>query len=685
MIAIKNVIPATLISSHDHPECISIRLELPNPVTLCCVYIPPNPNMTAIANIISYLTNLLDSYPHSTTVIVGDFNLPDIDWDTLSSSIPVSELFCDFVFNNNLLQLINTPTHTRGNILDLLLTTSEDLIQNIRVISQHNLIQSDHFIINFCLTYSTPPHSTSSANNTYVYDFPKADFDGLCSFLFDVDFDSCLQSQDVEFVWLVIKEMIYAAMDLFIPKVRLRNYQYPCWYTPELRHLSKCMRTLHRRLAKHPTVRLLDKVSQMEQLFHSRSLVAKTSYESLLIQSFAGRFNSKIYNYIKGLTNNSSIPPTVRFGSLLATSDQDRANAFNSFFHSVFTDSSYTLPPSDRFPSSSMTSFISDLQISQLDVLEALNSLDVTKSTGPDGIGPKLLKQCALALYIPIHHLICISISKQAIPSEWKCHSITPVYKSGDKALVNNYRPISLLCIISKVLEQFVFDHLNIFLNENIVLSPHQFGFRKNHSVTHQLLLFLSNVHESLNHYSSCDVIYLDFKKAFDTVPHNELLLKLWKTGITGNTWNWLKEYLTGRRQHVNINGCFSSALPVISGVPQGSILGPLLFLIYINDLPSCTTYVNLFLFADDTKCLKSITTPVDTTLLQSDLDSLSEWSLEWKLSFNELKCLHSSLKTTKLGPATLTVPRYIPGNTRNTLLTIRLFLPVPHAKILVY
>ena len=122
-------------------------------------------------------------------------------------------------------------------------------------------------------------------------------------------------------------------------------------------------------------------------------------------------------------------------------------------------------------------------------------------------------------------------------------------------------------------------------------------------------------------------------------MPHNELLLKLWKTGITGNTWSWLKEYLTGRRQNVNINGCFSSALPVISGVPQGSILGPLLFLIYINDLPSCTTYVNLFLFADDTKCLKSITTPVDTTLLQSDLDSPSEWSLKWKLSFNELRC----------------------------------------------
>ena len=172
--------------------------------------------------------------------------------------------------------------------------------------------------------------------------------------------------------------------------------------------------------------------------------------------------------------------------------------------------------------------------------------------------------------------------------------------------------------------------------------------------------------------------IYLDFKKAFDTVPNNELLLKLWKTGITGNTWSWLKEYLTGRRQHVNINGCFSSALPVISGVPQGRILGPLLFLIYINDLPSWTTYVNLFLFADDTKCLKSITTPIDTTLLQSDLDSLSEWSLEWKLSFNELKCFLLTFLTKNnqtIGPATLTVPRYIPGNTRNT---IHLFLPVP-------
>ena len=259
---------------------------------------------------------------------------------------------------------------------------------------------------------------------------------------------------------------------------------------------------------------------------------------------------------------------------------------------------------------------------------------------GIDGIGPKLLKNCALALYVPIHHLFLLSITNHTIPSEWKCHSITPIHKSGDSSQVTNYRPISLLCVISKVLERIVFDHLSKFIINNNILVDSQFGFRPHHSTAQQLLLFLSKVHNILNCNASCDVIYLDFQKAFDSVSHSELLVKLWNVGITSNLWLWIKEYLSNRHQQVCINGCYSSSLPVISGVPQGSILGPLLFLVYINDLPQQVLHSDILLFADDTKILKSISSVPDSSLLQQDLNNISNWCLKWKLSFNESKCL---------------------------------------------
>ena len=277
-------------------------------------------------------------------------------------------------------------------------------------------------------------------------------------------------------------------------------------------------------------------------------------------------------------------------------------------------------------------------------MFKALNSLDPSKSSGIDGIGSKLLKFCSLAIYIPVHHLFNLSIAQHTIPHEWKTHSITPIFKSGNKSAVSNYRPISLLCIISKVLECIVYDHLNKFIVSKSVISGQQFGFRRHHSATQQLLLFLNTIHDFFNKkdISSCDAIYLDFSKAFDSVPHNELLLKLWNTGITGNCWLWIRNYLTNRSQCVSINNNFSSALPVISGVPQGSILGPLLFLLYINDIPSHTLYTSTFLFADDSKCLKPIHTPADHLLLQQDLLLLSIWSSVWKLRFNVtvLKCV---------------------------------------------
>ena len=228
-------------------------------------------------------------------------------------------------------------------------------------------------------------------------------------------------------------------------------------------------------------------------------------------------------------------------------------------------------------------------------------------------------------------------MSHQCRPAEWCIHSIVPVFKSGDRTSIINYRPISLLYTISLVLEHLIYNKVLAVASGRI--SSFKIGFTKNRSTVHQLLLFINHIFPSCRQKVQTDIIYLDFRKAFNSVPHNELLLKLWHFGIVGNLWLWFKAYVTSRNQLVSVNLGFSTTLPVLSLVPQGSILGPLLYIyfIYINDLHLYASYSSLLLFADDTKCLRSTS---DSLVLQQDLTSLFNRSNHWKLSFNELKCI---------------------------------------------
>ena len=663
MIAVRDTIPTTavkistaLVSSSI--EVVSVNLLLRKPITLCCIYIPPCTDDLQLTEVIKHFSTLINSYPRNSLVLVGDFNLPDINWDTLTASSTASRTFCDFIYDNALLQVVDTSTHSKGNILDLIITNSEDSIRDLVIHSCGHRIISDHFTFTFRLSASAPSSSRSSP--IYVYDYPKADYNSLCSFLIDFDFTSCLLSHDVDSVWNSIKSAIYEGINLFIPRVRLRRHQYPRWYTPELRHLSKCLHTLRKKVSKKPTSYLRIKLEQQTSALSDKIQSAKSLYESQLVANCAGNCNSKIYDYIRSLSNNSSIPSTVFLNSSSATTDLEKANLFNSFFHSVYNPSqSGTLPLPSSEPIVSYPS-IANISFTELEVFSALSSLDPAKSMGVDRIGSKILKQCASALYIPLHHLFSLSISNHAIPLEWKHHSITPIFKSGERSSVSNYRPVSLLCIASKVLERLIYNYLSKFIISNDIISQFQFGFLKYRSTTQQLLVFLDRVYHILNSNDACDVIYLDFKKAFDTVPHLELLSKIWNIGITGNVWLWIREYLTNRVQHVSINGCNSAILPVLSGVPQGSILGPLLFLIFINDLPQYVRYSLSLLFADDTKCLSPISSILDCQLLQSDLDQLSTWSSEWRLLFNESKCSLLSFTSSSSRNASNLFPYYI-------------------------
>ena len=443
------------------------------------------------------------------------------------------------------------------------------------------------------------------------------------------------------FVSSKIISIILEAIDLHAPKVKIRSKNIsPRWWNANVRHQLHKVRTLRKKSVRNPSAANKLKLKDAEECLLIKMSNAKSMYESRLVEEYAFNRNNKIFTYIKQIMKSDSLPKVMHLDGRSESSDSEKAFLFNSFFESV-----YSKPPSDTphghdHDNPQQQATLDFINITDLDVLTALTNLDPSKARGIDGIGPRLLHTCALALYPVIHHLFNICLWYCQIPYEWKLHCIVPIFKSGDKSSIKNYRPISLLCCISKVLERLIYDKVFCFISGSI--SPFQFGFLRSHSCLQQLLVFLHNIMNSLTDKSVCqaDSIYLDFRKAFDRVPHLELLSKLKSIGISGRLLSWFCCYLSNRKQLVSINGSHSSVLPVSSGVPQGSILGPLLFLVYINDLPDAITSCKVFLFADDTKCCHSISSVSNCEQLQNCLDKLSDWSERWNLHFNESKCV---------------------------------------------
>ncbi len=635
LIAVNDNIPSWSVKSPSHLEVTSVALQLDKVIIISTVYVPPNAPMSCMQSLCTYLACL--SSENSSLVVVGDFNLPDIDWPALQGSCPASNLFCNTVFECNLIQFIDEPTHIKGNTLDLVLSNDSNLFVSVKVHPESdNPFPTDHFMISCGLQGSAPGPRCPCGPSSLVYDYPKANWDGMCSYLLDQDFSLCFEEEDVEAVWAVIRGNVVSAMELFIPKVRLRSRQFPRWYNKDLRHQQKCLESLRKRCERSPTLTSHCKLSEADLAFRSHAERVKSSYESGLISTLATGQSKAIYQYIRELRGGSAIPPTLFMGSLSATSGSEKVTLFNRYFHSVFTDSNFQLPILNSHNVES--SIQSGIEFSESDVYSQLASLDVTKAKGLDGIGPSVLKFCSLALCEPLCHLFQLSVNQHRIPAEWKLHAITPIHKSGDKSLVSNYRPISLLSSTSKVLEKLIYARLLLQLKDK--LSSVQFGFRRDHSTVQQLLLFYNRIFGG-DDSRQWDIVYLDFSKAFDSVPHNELLLKLHRLGVSGDLWLWLQCYLSGRSQCVCVEGSKSTVLPVLSGVPQGSVLGPLLFLVFVNDLPDMVKESVFYMFADDVKCARPVCGVSDCALLQSDLDSLCSWSTEWKLLFKESKCVH--------------------------------------------
>ena len=281
---------------------------------------------------------------------------------------------------------------------------------------------------------------------------------------------------------------------------------------------------------------------------------------------------------------------------------------------------------------------IEDIEVNPEVIRKLISALDVNKAAGPDQISSRILKEGVDSFSIGLSIIFSKSLGTSDVPEDWRVANVVPIFKKGSREHAENYRPVSLTSVVCRILERVIKESTVSFLDRYKLILKTQHGFTKNRSCLTNLLEYLNYVTEKIDQGMPLDVLYLDFAKAFDKVSHYRLLYKLWKVGIRGNLLDWIRNWLMDRKQRVVLNGVKSDWHGVESGVPQGSVLGPLLFTLFINDL-DLGLDCRVWKFADDTKIVRIVEDSQDCIKHQGNIDKLEGWGDKWKMEFNIGKC----------------------------------------------
>ena len=361
--------------------------------------------------------------------------------------------------------------------------------------------------------------------------------------------------------------------------------------------------------------------------------ITRSNYRKY-IRDTCAESSKKFWAFIKSLKADSFGISALRDRGILITENAKKADSLNNQFRSVFTQEDINDMPTlgEGFPS------MPNITISTDGIEKLLTDFKPNKATGPDDIPARILKMGAHEIAPALATIFNKSLETGTLPDIWRRANISPIFKKGDRTKPSNYRPVSLTCIVCKVMEHVVHSNIMCHLDQYDILTDKQHSFRQHRSCESQLILTVHDLATTLDKRLQTDVIIMDFSKAFDVVPHQRLLLKLDHYGIRGPTHTWIANFLTRRMQRVVVRGEHSDWVHVQSGVPQGTVLSPLLFLLYINDLPDNITS-KVRLFADDCVIYQTMTSDKDADLLQKDLDQLCSWERRWQMKFNAEKC----------------------------------------------
>jgi hypothetical protein len=595
------------------------------------VYNSPNASVEEVANMLAMLRSVGDRQ----LVILGDFNYPGINWDTLDSD-SLGRPFLDLVQDCFWHQLVTSPT--RGdNILDLILTSDEEMVDNVLVIE--SLSNSDHNMIKFELFLEI----STKEDKQIRYDLNKGNYSQLNTIMDEVNWGLELDGLDAEKMWDKFQKKMSDSIVSCIPTKKPRNYQYPRWMT-------RCaIRARNYKLRMWKRFRLSgtynDKVEYKRALNNATAKykAAKQDFEKKLAKDIKSNPKS-FYAYVRSKSaTKSKVSPLKDSQGNIVIEDIEICNVLNQYFSSVFTKENSNCSDED-FPvlqdlfTGNPNDVLQNVDITVEAVWNKLKKLSANKAPGVDGMMSRVLLETADAIAKPLSMIFKASLTGNVVPKDWRRANVVAVYKKGPRDCPGNYRPISLTSQVCKVMESILKDEIVKHLEKFKLINSSQHGFMKGKSCLTNLLEFLHSISSQVDNGEAVDVIYLDFQKAFDKVPHRRLVKKITAYGIGGTLTNWIKSWLTGREQRVVVNQNQSEWCDVLSGVPQGSVLGPLLFIIYINDLDYSVAN-RLFKFADDTKISSVVSTDDQVEKLRLDLVNLSIWSHDWLMSFNVEKC----------------------------------------------
>lgn len=616
----------------------NIQIDKGNVLTVGVCYKSPNVEECE-------LEQLFCSIKHASrnqVLVMGDFNYPDIDWDSLNHDQSSSE-FMNLILESYLFQHVSEPTRDK-NILDLVFTSEESMIDNIEV--REHLSTSDHNIL--CWNLITKTEISSS--NAVRYNFSKGDYSKINKHLSDVDWDTELKDLDPDNMWNVFCNIMNNLVVEFVPQMKNKCKKFPVWMTKDAKKHRKYKSRMWKRYKEDKSYNNLVEYKIALNKVTNAYKSAKMNFECKIAKN--SKKNPKaFYNYIrsKSKTKDKVGPLKDENGKLISDSNI-MSKMLNDYFSSIFTKENMDMIPEARSNfKEDRDAKLQDIDITQDMIYQKLKNLKKHKAPGVDNIDSGFLNETAMAVSVPLVKIFRKSLECGIVPADWKQANVCAIYKKGPKALPENYRPVSLTSHVCKTFESILKDKICEHIDKYNLMNHSQHGFVKNKSCLTNLLEFVAFVSDCIDAHKEVDVIYLDFQKAFDKVPHKRLLTKIKSFGIAEHVYNWIENWLTDRKQRVVVNDSFSDWKCVTSGVPQGSVLGPLLFIIYVNDMDEALVS-RLLKFADDAKLFRCISDPDSVNILRDDLKSLCQWSEDWQMVFNVEKCkiMHFGTKNAK-------------------------------------
>lgn len=601
-------------------KCVS-----PIKLIICLVYIPPDIS----AGDLELLTSSLDMYLMDEQILLlGDFNLPNFILEVPSCAKTSTFLhFCSLLE----LQQRNNVFNVNNRLLDLVLTPEHSVVSVCR--ADVPIVQEDiyHPALDIIieLTLHQKQHNFPSASNHYL-NFRKANCTTLCEALDNIDWSPLSSYDNINLALNYFYFHLNKVFESNIPRKKTSTDKFPSWFTFEIKRNIKTKDYYRRKWLNTKNRHCLYEFKRLRSLIKQEIATAYSAYLAR-VQSSIKSDVGMLWRFVDEKHGRTRIPGVLYYNDIELDNPQTIVNCFAKLFSESYITDDMLYPADDTYlPSFSLGPVAEDRLVA------LMSRLPDKMTAGDDCVPSFIIKSCRYSLAQPLTTLINLSVKLGVFPARWKISRVIPVFKKGETKQVANYRPISILCNFGKLYEQVLYD--SIYASVHPYLSPLQHGFMSGRSTITNLASVTQYISESLDNRGQVDVVYTDISRAFDTISHPILLKKLSAFGFSPAFTNLMRTYLQERVAYVCYNGFHSYTYEITSGVPQGSNLGPLLYLLYMDDLLKSLTCPALA-YADDLKIYSVILTPADADLIQANVDMIFKWCNDNKLKLNIGKC----------------------------------------------